>query len=106
MLQLTLKSDEKITLAPAAVDHLGRPTKFESPVWTTNNSDLVTLTPSPDGTSCDISPTGIAGVVIVQLDLDGDAGAGVAPMMAQAEITITPALVSSLELTAGPIIPQ
>ena len=40
------------------------------PVWSTDNTDLLTLTPAGDGMSCNIKPTGMAGVACVQVKAD------------------------------------
>jgi hypothetical protein len=48
-----------------------------APVWSTDRSDLVTITPSEDGLSCDIVPVGPLGTAQIVVTADADLGDGV-----------------------------
>lgn len=47
------------------------------PVWATDRPDLLTLVPSEDGMSCDITPAGLLGIGQITISADADIGDGV-----------------------------
>jgi hypothetical protein len=51
-----------------------------TPVWSASIPEVVILTPSADGMSCDVTWAGAANSVIISSLSDGDLGAGVFPV--------------------------
>lgn len=61
---------------PATVDGL--------PQWeVTQGPEVVSITPSEDGKTCDIVPTGVEGVYLVSCKVDADRGEGVRTLTAE-----------------------
>lgn len=100
---VTLTDSQYSDLAVSAVkDKKGNPAKLTDPVWTTDNSDVVTLEQTADGMSCRVSATGQLGTAKVQFSADGDVGPGVAGVIGTIDFEVVAGNATTVELTAGP----
>ena len=74
----TLKDTQKVTYTLAEVDGAGNPTPLKLvgvPTWETSNSEVVTVLPSADGSSCvaeTVNPLGSATVSVKGIADFGD----------------------------------
>ena len=72
---LLLTVDQKVVLTIRPVDRGGNPAPLDGvPVWSTTDTDLLTLTPAADGLSCAVITTGKLGAG--QVNVVGDARIG------------------------------
>ncbi len=63
------------TLEATFLDSKDKPAKVDgTPTWSTDNSDVVTLEPSADGTSCKVSSGDMPGTANIQVSADSDLG--------------------------------
>ncbi len=70
-------------------DHRGKPATVDGPPkWSTDNSDLVALEPSPDGMSCKITTGPMPGIARVQALADADLGEGKSMLFGTVELVI------------------
>jgi hypothetical protein len=74
---LVLRADEKTVLRIQPVDVGGNPAKLDgAPTWAVEgtNPEVVTLSPSEDGMSCELVTTGTLGTCQVRVTGDADLG--------------------------------
>jgi len=101
MLQLSVVQKAKLTIQP--VDKKGNPAPVDGvPTWKTSVDGLVSLFPSDDGMSCDVSGVAI-GTVQVQVEADADLGTGVVTISGVLDVTVTPAQAVAVAIAAGPL---
>lgn len=62
---VTMQDNEYVTLTADPVDAAGNPTADTGLTWTADNTALVSLTPSTDGTMCNVGAAGGLGTVNV-----------------------------------------
>lgn len=83
-------------------DKKGNPAKVDgAPVWATDNTDVLALTPAADGLSCNVVAVGVIGIGTVQVTADADLGAGVVPVIGTLEISVTAGAAAVVTLTPG-----
>lgn len=77
--QMLLPIDKKLVGCTVSyVDRAGNAARVDgTPVWATDRPDLLALTPSEDGMSCDIAPVGPLGSGQITVTADADLGEGV-----------------------------
>lgn len=69
------------------------------PEWSTDNPNVLSLTPAADGMSCKVSAVGPLGVASVTLKADADLGQGVTEIIGVLEVEITGGNASVVKLT-------
>jgi len=93
IMALSLRADQTVVLTAAIADKFGNPTTSADSIgWAVANGN-VSLTPSADGMSCTVTPTGPLG------DVEVSATAG--SLTAALTITVVAGLADSLSITAG-----
>lgn len=68
------------------------------PVWATDNTDLVALSPAADGMSCRVRAIGVVGSANVQATADADIGPGVDNIIGVGQVNIGPGKAKVMEL--------
>lgn len=100
----TMETEQEYTLSVTFLNDKQKPAPVDGvPVWATDNSDILTLTPAPDGMSCLVQSTTISGTAKVQLTADADLGAGVASIIGTDDVTVTQRPATTVVLTPGPV---
>lgn len=83
------------------VDKKGNPAKVDgAPEWTTDNSEVLALTPADDGMSCVVAAVGPLSNASITVTADADMGAGVKPIIGTMEFEITAGEAVSVDLEA------
>lgn len=99
--EMTTIDQFNVTVAPK--DAKGNPAPIENPQWLTDNTDVLSLTPSSDGLSCLVKSVGIPGTANVQFSSDAKIGEGEVILMGTLAVTVGPAQAVTVELVAGPV---
>ncbi len=73
-----------------------------APQWSTDNTDVVALTPAADGQSCLVAAVGPLGQANVTLKLQADFGQGPVPIVGTFAVTITGGSATQVTITADP----
>jgi hypothetical protein len=105
ILMLTMTDSQHAALSIKVVDKKGNAAPVDGkPVWSTDNPDVLALTPSDDGLTCDVAAVGplTASPVRVSVTADADLGAGVTDITGFIDVTIVAGSATSIEVTAGP----
>lgn len=92
----------EVTIAP--VSKKGNPAPLDGiPVWSTENTNVLALTPSGDGLSCVIAAVGPLTSTPVRVTVTGDAdmGSGVTPIVGFVDVEITGGQAVSINVTPG-----
>jgi hypothetical protein len=85
----------------------GRPAPVDGPpTWLADNTDVVALTPSADGMSCDVVAVGIPGTAKVQVSADADLGSGTELLVGTLDVEVTAAPAKTITLTPGTVVDQ
>lgn len=80
----------------------GNPAKVDGvPEWSTDNTEVLALTPAADGLSCTVSAVGPLGTANVTLKADADLGAGVTPIFGVLEVNVTAGQATVVTLKPG-----
>lgn len=90
---LALRADQSVTLTAAIVDRFGNATVTADPIGWAASSPNVSLTPSADGLTCEVTPTGAIGATTVS------ATAG--SLTGSVDLDVTAGTPVSLTVTAG-----
>jgi hypothetical protein len=107
IMAFTLPDNGIVTLTPKFVSKKGNPAKVDGvPEWLVDNPALLSLTPSADGLSCEVSAVGPLGTAIVTMKADADMGAGVTPVIGTLEIEVTGGAAATVALEPGPVSEQ
>lgn len=97
-----MSASQQVEVTLEAKDKKGNPAKVDGiPEWSTDNSDVLALTPAADGKSCVVAAAGPLGVGSVTLKADADMGAGVVELIGTLEVTITAGQATVVTLTPG-----
>ncbi len=89
------------------LDGKGRPAPVDGPpTWLTDNTDVLALTPSADGMTCDVVAVGIPGTAKVQVTADADLGTGTESLIGTADVEVTAAPGKTIVMTPGPVVDQ
>ncbi len=90
ILMFDLAATKQTTLSVKFVDRKGNPAKVDGvPEWLTDNSELLSLTPSSDGMSCECVAVGPLGTANITLTADADLGAGIVALVGTEQVNIT-----------------
>lgn len=92
---VTMQDNEYVTLTADPTDAAGNPTADSGLTWAADNTALVTLVPSADGTMCNVGSAGGLGTVNITVT---DAGGVVSPAD---PITIVSGPPTTLGISAG-----
>ena len=92
---VTMQDDEYVTLSLDPADAAGNPTADTGITWAADDTALVTLVPSADGTQCNVGAAGGLGTANIT---STDAAGNVSPAD---PITITSGPATTLGITAG-----
>lgn len=104
---MQITATQQFDVSFAVTDKRGNPALVDGvPEWLTDNSDLVTITPSGDGKTCTVAANGVLGTGRVQVNLDADLGAGVVPLIGTLDVEVTPGTATVVTLTPGPVTEQ
>lgn len=94
---VTMQDNEYVTLTADPTDAAGNPTADTGLTWAADSATLVTLTPSADGTMCNVGAAATGGLGTVNITVT-DAGGVVSPAD---PITITAGPPTTLGIAAG-----
>ena len=98
----SMTATQQVDLTIAPKDKKGKPAALDGvPVWATDNTDVLALTPSADGLTCTIVAVGMVGTANVQVTGDADLGSGVAPLIGTLAVTVTPGQAVTIDITPG-----
>lgn len=101
----SMTDSQKSTLSVKFEDKKGNPAPVDpgtTPTWSTDNTDVLQLTPSADGLSCDVAAVGPLGVGTVTLK----ASAGGSDIIGTVQITITGGAATQVEIDNTPPVEQ
>lgn len=98
----TLTDSQEVVYTVDFKTKKGNPAKVDGvPEWSTDNTELLALTPAADGLSCKVSAVGPLGKATVTMKADADLGAGVVDIFGTAEVEVGPGTATNVTLTAG-----
>lgn len=101
----TLPDDKTASAAVAYVDAKGNPAKVDgTPVWSSSDDTILTVTPSSDGLTAEVTPVGPLGTAQVKVEADADLGAGVVPLISLADVEVVAgqAVAGNVSLSLNP----
>lgn len=102
LVMLKMTSSQKATCTVAFKDKKGHPAPVDgSPIWGVDNSELVSIVPSEDGLSCEVSAVGPLGTALVSVQADADMGEGIVPVAGTLEVELVSGAATVVEITAG-----
>ncbi len=90
LMAFTMTDSQQTTMSVKFVDKKGQPAKVDgAPEWSTDNTDVLALTPAADGLSCLVAAAGPLGDGTITLKADADLGAGVVPLIGTVDVSVT-----------------
>lgn len=93
---------QEVDLAIKPLDKKGNSAQVDgTPVWTTSNSGIATVTPAPDGLSCIVKGSTEIGHVQIQVTADADLGTGIRNITGVLEIDVVAGEAVTLGIIAG-----
>ena len=102
LMAFSLTDSQQTTLSVKFVDKKGNPANVDGvPEWSTDNTDVLALTPAADGLSCVAASVGPLGVAKVTLKADADLGAGTEPIFGTLEIDVTAGNAATVTIDAA-----
>lgn len=100
---LTMNTIQQCVLTIKPVDAKGHPAPVDGiPVWLSDNTDVLSLTPADDGLTCVAAAVGIPGTAKVQVSCDADLGAGVTLLVGTLDVSVTAAPATTIVIDPGP----
>jgi len=106
-MSLQMTATQQCLISVAFTDKKGNPAKVDGyPVWLTDNTELLALSPANDGMSCLIAAVGPLGSGTVSVRADADLGAGVTNISGSLDVTITGGMATGVALSAGTPVEQ
>lgn len=107
LMAFSLTDSQQTTLSVKFVDKKGNPAAVDGvPEWSTDNTDVLSLTPAADGMACLASSLGPLGVANVTLKADADLGAGSTPIIGTLEIDVTGGTATTVSIDASTPVEQ
>ena len=104
LMATTMRVDQKCTLKVTFTDSKGNPAEVDKPpVWLTNNTDVLALSPSEDGMECEIVPVGVPGIADVQMSADADLGDGEELLTGREAFNIEAGQATNVKVEVGPV---
>lgn len=106
--QKTITDHQLFNLTLAPKDAGGQPAKVDGvPAWNqSGDPNVVALTPSADGLSCEVRALGPTGIVTVTATADADLGEGVMTLEDTCDVQVIAGPASTLGLSAGETVEQ
>lgn len=96
----TLSDSQHVPLTITPVDKKGNPATISSvPVWSVDNPNLLALTPSADGLSCDIASVGPLGSAKVSVSVAADAT--LPALIGELDVTINGGAATTVTIVPG-----
>ncbi len=100
--KMNITDTQDVPLSITPVDKKGNPAQLDGPpVWSSSNSEVVTVVASADGLSAVASAVGPLGTATVSVKADGDLGAGVNTISGTLDITVVGSGAVTLTIKAG-----
>lgn len=99
-----LPADKLVSVTIELKDKKGNPAQVDdTPVWSTDNTQVLALEPAADGMSCKVTAVGVltASPVMVQVTADADLGDGVKPVIGTLEVNVVAGDAALISLTPG-----
>lgn len=97
-----MTTTQQVAVSIAPLDKHGAPAVVDgAPVWTTDNSDVLTIEAATDGLSATVKAAGPIGTATVTVTVDADLGAGVRPLIGTLDVEVTAGEATSISITAG-----
>lgn len=99
IMAFSITSSQQVTISVKFVDKKGNPAPVDGvPQWSTDNTDVFTLTPAADGMSCVCAAVGAIGDGKITLNADADLGAGVTPIIGTVDGSVTAGQATTVNL--------
>jgi hypothetical protein len=97
-----MSDSQQVDVSIAAVDKKGQPAPLESVQWSTDNPNLLALTPSADGKTCTIAAVGPLGSATMTAKADADMDpANTVEIIGTLDVTITGGQAVTVQLVPG-----
>lgn len=97
-----LAATQQVPVSVAFTDKKGNPAPVDGvPTWSTDNSEVLALTPAADGLSCVVAAVGPLGSATVTLQADADLGEGVVSIVGSLSVNVTAGSATVVALTPG-----
>jgi hypothetical protein len=102
IMAFALSESQQVTLSVKFKTKKGHDAKVDGvPEWLTDNTEVLALTPAPDGLSCLVAAVGPLGTATVSVKGDADLGVGVKPIVGLLEVEVTAGDAATVTLTPG-----
>lgn len=82
-------------------DARGNPTTVASPVWSSTDPSILSVTPGADGTTAVFAAVGPLGTANIVLDADADLGDGVVAIQGVVEVEVVAGNATTVNITLG-----
>jgi len=103
---LTLSVVQKCRVTAQPVDKKGNPAPVDGPSqWSAFPEGIVSLSPSADGLSCDVTGMDVGNTQIT-ITADADLSAAVKPINGTLDVTVIEAQAVGFQISTGPVIDQ
>ncbi len=97
-----LKGNQALPLSIAIKDKFGNLAKVDgAPQWALTDAALGTLAVADDGMGAVFTPTGVVGLLKVQVTADADLGEGVKSILGELDIEVLAGEAVAVEIAAG-----
>lgn len=107
LMSLQLSSSQEATLSIAPLDKKGNPASVDgTPIWLTDNTQVLALTPSDDGLSCKVAAVGPLGSALVSVTADADMGEGVKAIVGTLSVNVNAGEAITIAIQPGPVTEQ
>lgn len=91
-MSLILTATQQVNLSVSFVDKAGNAAKVDGlPVWTSSDSNILTVTPSEGGLSAMVATVGPVGTAQVSVQADADLGEGVTALIGTLDVEVVAA---------------
>ena len=102
LLSIQLTDSQQCELSIKPVDKKGNPAKVDGkPVWSVDNTELLSVTPSADGLSCTLAAVGPLGSGTVSVKADADLGEGVSEVVGVANVEVVAGQAVTVNIESG-----
>ncbi len=99
---ILMSSSQQCNVSVVFTDKKGNPAVVDGvPEWSTDNSEVLALTPSLDGLSCLVAAVGPLGSASITLHADADLGSGTKSIVGTLEFEINAGEAVTVALTPG-----
>ncbi len=102
LMSFSMSDSQQVTVTIKAVDKKGNAASLDGvPEWSSDNSDVLALTPAADGLSCLVQAVGPLGTGSITMKADADLGAGTTEIIGTLEVNITGGQAVTVALEPG-----